>query len=166
MGHIWQGMSMRKDQYYKLCLRIAIIAGLLLTSLLTQAQMLKSVVYTFDGLDIGQTNLPEADYKQNDMTYKVAANPLGSSDILGDRVLQMDLAWNKGTGIFGRSISRFIEMNPSTDSFNFYIYNPQSNAGDALVDVAISEDDDQSNNFSISNDDVWIKSLTLPRGAG
>ncbi|MES2139696.1 MAG: Ig-like domain-containing protein [Bacteroidota bacterium] len=127
---------------------------------------LKSIVYDFDGLDIDQTNLPDTDYKLNDLTYKVAANPIASKEVLGDRVLKMNLNWNLGNGSFGRKIERYIELNPSSDILNFYLYNPLSNNQDATVDVLISEDDDQSNNYDFNRDDLWLKKLTLPNNSG
>lgn len=147
------------------------LTGCLLSIILTQpstfySQVLKSIVYDFDGLDIGQTDLPEGDYKINDLAYEVAANPLGNSDMLGDRVLQLNLNWNLGNGAFGRGISRFIEFDPAADMVSFYFYNPLANPTDASIEVKMSEDDDASNNFSINGDDVWVKSLTIPRGAG
>ncbi|MGQ0827978.1 MAG: glycosyl hydrolase [Bacteroidota bacterium] len=129
-------------------------------------QILKSVIYDFDGLTIGQTDLPEGDYGTNDLSYKIAANPLGSNDMLGDRVLQLNLNWNSGTGSFGRGISRFIEFDVNNDVFNFYFYNPTANSADALVDVIITEDDDQNNTYSYNTDDAWKKSLSIQGNTG
>lgn len=146
--------------------KILLFASLLLLSS-AQAQMLKSVIYDFDGLDIGQTSLPEGDYRSNDLTCSVAADPLGmNSPMLGDRVLKLNMNWNTGAGSFGRGISRFIELNPNADIFNFYFYNPTSNGSSATVDVLLSEDDDQSNTYSISNDDLWKKTVTIPGSSG
>src|SRR5438270_2522201 len=94
---------------------------LLLLSLFSHGQSyLKSVIYDFDGLDINQSDLPDGDYKNNDLTYRVAANPLAPSDVLGDRVLELNLNWQHGSGEFGKNISRFIELNSSSDRLNFY----------------------------------------------
>jgi beta-mannanase len=129
-------------------------------------QILKSVVYDFDGLDIDQTDLPEGDYNLSDLTYKVAANPLPANDMIGDRVLKLNLNWNDGFGSFGRGISHYLELNPNQDVFNFYFYNPPSNNQNAVFDVIITDDDDQDNTFQISADDSWKKSLSLPTGSG
>ncbi|MES2590256.1 MAG: glycosyl hydrolase [Bacteroidota bacterium] len=142
------------------CFLLVVLA----TAFNANGQTLKSIVYDFDGLDIGQTDLPEGDYQLNDLNYSIAANPLGESDMLGDRVLQLNL--NAGNGTFGRGISRFIEFDPSADVFHFYFYNPIINSADATVEVALSEDDDQSDFFSIGTDDVWVKSIVIPRNAG
>src|SRR4051812_10663026 len=125
------------------------------------AQYLKSIVYDFDGLDIGATTLPEGDYDSYDLTYQVSANPLAANDMLGDRVLKLDLNWNSGQGSFGRGIARFIEFDPSKDVLNFFFYNPGSNNQNAVFDVMISDDDNQSNAFESNMDDVWKKSLTI-----
>ena len=129
-------------------------------------QVLKSLVYDFDGLDIGQTSLPEGDYYLNDLRYQVAANPLASNDMLGDRVLKLNLNWNAGNGTFGRGISRYIEFDPNQDKFNFFIYNPVSNNQNAILDVLIADDDDKSNNYNYSNDDSWKKSLVISGSSG
>jgi beta-mannanase len=136
------------------------------TCVTSNAQFLKSVIYDFDGLDINQVDLPEGDYRKGDMTTKVALNPLGQSDMLGDRVLQMNLAWNTGTGTFGRGISRYYELDPTTDRLNFYFYNPTTNPTEANVDVVITEDDDQSNSYSINSDDTWKKNVKIQKQAG
>src|SRR5438477_12386744 len=108
--------------------KLLLLFSVILFSFMVKGGVLKSIVYDFDGLDIGQTDLPEGDYRVNDLSYKTVANPTGSGEMLGDRVLEMDLNWSTGYGAFGRGISRFIEFNPSTDVFNFYFYNPTSNS--------------------------------------
>ncbi|MGZ3861571.1 MAG: glycosyl hydrolase [Bacteroidia bacterium] len=132
----------------------------------TQAQILKSVVYDFDGLDINQTDLPEGDYSLNDLNYAAVANPLPANDMIGDRVLKLNLNWNTGNGTFGKGISRFIEFDPNLDVFNFYFYNPAYNNQDAVVDVIITDDDNQDNVYQITSDDNWQKSLILPASGG
>src|SRR5438128_1299729 len=102
---------------------------------------LKSVVYDFDGFDVGQTNVPEGDYGYGDLTYRVAANPLSPSEMIGDRVLQLNLKWNVKYGSFGRGISRFIEFDPTADILNFYFYNPVENSQSAIFDVNLGDDD-------------------------
>lgn len=141
---------------------------LLLLYILTSsayAQLLKSVVYDFDGLDLNQTNLPEGDYHLNDLSYAVAANPLAQSDMLGDRVLKLSLNWNAGFGSFGRGISRYIEFDPNKDVFNFYFYNPMSNNQAATFYVMLMDDDNQDNTFEHSLDDIWQTNLTIPPSA-
>ncbi len=129
-------------------------------------QLLKSIVYDFDGLDINQTDLPEGDYSALDLSYKVAANPLPANDMIGDRVLKLNLVWNNGYGTFGRGISRFIEFNPNTDMFNFYFYNPVSNNQSATFDVVITDDDNQNNTYESDSDDTWKKSFTVAGSSG
>lgn len=43
---------------------------------------LKSIVYDFDGLDLGETDLPEGDYHGFDVQPIVSLNPLGQSQML------------------------------------------------------------------------------------
>jgi hypothetical protein len=145
-----------------------VIIAILFSSLLvytTKAQKLKSVIYDFDGLDIGGTNLPDGDYCNNDLTYKVAANPLSASDIIGDRVLELDLQWNSGNGEFGKGTARFYELNSSGDRLNFYFYNPLSNSEDANLEVSLLEDDDKNNVFDYSNDDSWTAFYSIPKSS-
>jgi hypothetical protein len=139
---------------------------LLIAVLPLNAQQLKSVIYDFDGLGIGETNLPEGDYRNNDLFYSVSANPLGDSPMLGDRVLKINMNWSTGSGSFGRGISRFIEFNNSTDMFNFYFYNPTTNGNAAQVDVMIAEDDDNSYTYSSAADDSWIRTVSIPTSPG
>jgi hypothetical protein len=129
-------------------------------------QILKSIVYDFDGFDIGQTNLPEGDYKINDLTYSIAENPLSANDMLGDRVLQLNLDWKNNYGAFGKSISRYIEFDPATDKFNFYFYNPLSNNQEATFDIVIADDDNNNNTYEYASDDTWKKSLVIPGSSG
>jgi hypothetical protein len=150
----------------KLIRKLLLILGIMFAAFFTKAQILKSIIYDFDGLSIGETDLPEGDYQSNDLSYKVAENPLGNNDMLGDRVLQLNLDYNTGSGTFGRGIFRFIEFDVNKDAFNFYFYNPSSNISDALLDIIITEDDNQNNSYSYADDDAWKKSLSIPAGAG
>jgi beta-mannanase len=147
-------------------LRTLLFLVLLSGSGLSHAQVIKSVIYDFDGFDLGSTSLPEGDYSYGDLSYQVAANPLAASDVLGDRVLQMDIAWNNGYGAFGRGISRYVELSGSQDRLNFYFYNPLSNAQSASVQVTIADDDNQSNVFESASDDQWRSFQTIPGAAG
>lgn len=130
----------------------------------SNGQVLKSVIYDFDGLTLGDTDLPDEDFRQGALTYKVAANPSTPGDMLGDRVLQLNLNWNSGQGSFGQRINKFIEINPSGDIFNCYFYNPAANAQSAVFDVILVEDDNENNSYD--NDDAWTKTLTIPAGGG
>jgi hypothetical protein len=119
------------------------------------------MVYDFDGLDIGASDIPEGDYAYGDLSYQVAANPLSASDMLGDRVMKLNLNWNGGYGSFGRGVSRFIEFDPNADMLNFFFYNPVSNGQNATFDVMIGDDDNQNGVFENASDDVWKKSFTV-----
>ncbi|HEX8515981.1 MAG TPA: metallophosphoesterase [Bacteroidia bacterium] len=127
---------------------------------------LKSIVYDFDGLNINQTDLPEGDYAVNDLSYRIAANPLAANDMIGDRVLKINLGWNKGNGAFGRGISRYVEFDHNLDRLNFFFYNPVSNNQDAVFDVVIADDDNFSNSYQLAYDDTWKRSLVLPGSSG
>lgn len=124
---------------------------------------LKYVVYDFDGFDIGATDLPDGDYKNSDLAYQVSANPLQYSEVLGDRVLQLDLHWSAGSGEFGKELGRFIELNPAADHINFYLYNPTANPQDGAVEITLSEDDNADDVFEFSSDDVWAANFSVPR---
>jgi hypothetical protein len=141
---------------------VAFVVGIfLLTSM--EGQVLKSLVYDFDGFDLNQTNLPEGDYSYGDLTYKIKADPLSkNSDMLGDRALELNVAWNNGYAAFGRGISRYIEFNPSQDRFNFYFYNPISNNQNASLEITLADDDNQNNTYESTQDDSWKKSLSIP----
>jgi len=155
---------MRKNINKLATLNLLIIA-LEFTTSVSFAQ-LKSIVYDFDGLDIGATDLPEGDYQSGDLTASVSANPLPPSDMLGDRCLHLTLKPSGGTGRFGRGIARYIEFNPQADVLNFYFYNPVSNNNSAEFEVLMTDDDNQTNAFEASQDDVWQKSFNIPPGAG
>ncbi|MCE3260841.1 MAG: glycoside hydrolase family 26 [Bacteroidetes bacterium] len=133
---------------------------------ISQAQMLKSIVYDFDGLDIGQNALPEGDYSFGDLSYMVDASPLPHNDMIGDRVLKINANWNSGYGAFGRGISRYIEFDSNTDNLNFYFYNPFSNNQNANFEITLADDDDQSNTYDSNKDDTWKKTLSIPGSAG
>jgi len=142
------------------------IAVLIFLSVNFYSQQLKSLVYDFDGLDINQNDLPEGDYRVNDLTYMIAANPIATNDMLGDRVLRLNLNWNTSYGAFGRGISRYIEFNPASDMINFYFYNPYSNNQSATIDVVLGDDDNQNLYYDYGGDDTWKKSLVIAGSAG
>ncbi|MBA3899351.1 MAG: T9SS type A sorting domain-containing protein [Bacteroidetes bacterium] len=123
------------------------------------------IIYDFDGLNIGQTNLPDGDYKLDDLSYQIASNPLNFSKMLGDRVLKINLNWNRGSGTFGKGMSKFIELDVEQDYLNFYIYNPLNNSGDASVEVAITEDDNGDFVYNTANDDIWKKEIIIKKNS-
>ncbi|HEY6162309.1 MAG TPA: Ig-like domain-containing protein [Bacteroidia bacterium] len=147
------------------CRNLFLLFFIIASNHISQAQILKSLVYDFDGLNIDETDLPEGDYAVNDLAYHIAQNPLAASDMLGDRVLKLNLNWSTNYGAFGRGISRFIEFDPLQDKFNFFLYNPVSNNQDAVLDVVITDDDNQDNMYSSIADDTWKKSLLI-HGSG
>lgn len=140
----------------------------LLTTLLSvflfqygNAQFLKSVVYDFDGFDLGQTTLPEGDYSYGDLSYQVAANPLAASGQLGDRVLRLDVTWNAGYAAFGRGIGRFIDLDRTKDQLHFFFYNPTANGQSANIEAVIADDDNQTGSYESGSDDSWRQSVTI-----
>lgn len=139
--------------------------SLLLASLFSVAQ-LKSVVYDFDGLDIGQDQLPDGDYSNYDLTYEIAANPLLPSDVIGDRVLKTNLSWALGKGEFGKGITRFIELDAAKDHFNFYLFNPSANNEGTVIEIVIKEDDNQNGTYESVSDDRWVKNIIRPKDPG
>lgn len=123
---------------------------------------LKSIVYDFDGLDLGASDLPEGDYQMGDLTGSISANPLPPSDMIGDRCFHLTLKGGTGSGSFGRGIARYIEFDVNADQFNFYFYNPLSNTQNAVFDVLLLDDDDKSHAFEGNMDDVFRKSFNIP----
>jgi beta-mannanase len=140
-----------------------IICALSLTS---QSQALKSVIYDFDGFDLGASDLPEGDYSFGDLSYQAAVNPSQASDVLGDRVLRVDLNWSANYGAFGRGISRYLELSKSEDFLNFYFYNPLSNLQPAIAELGIADDDNLTFNYEPASDDFWKTSVSIPGGNG
>lgn len=141
-----------------------LLLGLFHISLPGQENYLKSVIYDFDGLNTGQTDLPDGDYSNNDLNYQVIPNPLGNSDMLGDRVLELNLNWTSAaSGEFGKGTSRFYELDVFADYINFYIYNPSSNTAEANAEIIIIEDDDKNNIPDPAKDDIWKKDITVVR---
>lgn len=130
---------------------------------LAQAQ-LKSIVYDFDGLDIGATDLPEGDYQSGYITASISANPLPPNDMIGDRCLHINLNPVAGNGVFGRGIARYIEFDVSKDEFHFYLYNPTINSQNIDVEILLYDDDDQNHVFDFAKDDVWSKTYSVPSG--
>jgi hypothetical protein len=128
--------------------------------------ILKSVIYDFDGLNTGANNLPDGDYRNNDLQYQVAPTPLGANDMLGDRSLQLNLTWASGSGEFGKDVARFIDLDVNTDRLNFYFYNPLGNGPDSILELLITEDDNSNNVYEYANDDKWSDSIIIHREAG
>jgi hypothetical protein len=125
--------------------------------------MLKYLIYDFDGLNTGQTNLPDGEFKNGDLEHFVEPNPLAASAVLGDRVLRLELTWQNGGGEFGKALMRFIDLNAGADYFSFYIYSPLSNSGDADIRLLIAEDDNGNDLFEDGSDDKWAISVKVPR---
>lgn len=144
---------------------LGVFLFLSVTIAFSQTNQLKYIIYDFDGLDLGATDLPDGDYKNFDLNYEISANPLASSDVLGDRVLKLNLIWSGGTGEFGKGITKYTELDVSSDHLNFYFLNPLSNYASAIVDIAIKEDDNNNGIYEAAADDKWSKTITIPRAA-
>jgi hypothetical protein len=132
----------------------------------SQTPLLKYIVYDFDGLNTGQVNLPDGDFKNTDLNYWVETNPLAASEVIGDRVLKLNLSWNTGSGEFGKTLNRFLELDPAVDQFHFYFYNPTSNSGAANVNIAMYEDDNGNNILESNSDDKWVAAKSIPTSGG
>lgn len=160
-------MSQKKGMQTALYLRLILILVLaLLCFSPLNSQVLKSIVYDFDGQDIGATDLPEGDYFSGDCNASVAANPTGVNDMLGDRCMQLVMNWNGGSGAFGRGIARYVEFDPNTDQLHFFFYNPSSNGQNAELEVTIGDDDNGNKIFEGNADDVWKKNFSIAPSGG
>lgn len=125
------------------------------------SQQLKSVIYDFDGFDLGQTNLPEGDYSYGDIQYKIVSPPQSmGAGMIGDRCLEINLNWNLNYAAFGRGISRFIALEQSQDFLNFYFLNASSQT--AQIELVLADDDNQTTSYEASGDDSWRTSLSIP----
>jgi hypothetical protein len=142
--------------------RLLAITLILLASHLLRAQ-LKSVIYDFDGFDLGQTNLPEGDYSYGDLHYKIVRPPIGQgSGMIGDRCLELNVIWNLNYAAFGRGISKFIPLEQGRDVFNFYFLN--TSGQNALIELVLADDDNQSNAYEAAADDSWRTSVSISSG--
>jgi hypothetical protein len=161
----WQQYCHFKSKKIKMGKALLFMFTLLSLVCTGQTSRLKYVVYDFDGQDMGGNNLPDGDYMNDDLTYQAAATPLVNSDVLGDRVLQLNLNWNTGSGEFGKDMSRFIDLDVAADRLNFYFYNPVSNGADSVLDVILTEDDNNNNTYEYAYDDKWVHTMTIRRMA-
>jgi hypothetical protein len=154
---------MRIFTFFIISLFLAPIVVSAQAQIASASAQLKSVIYDFDGLDIGATNLPDGDYSNTDLFYSVSASPLPYSEVIGDRVLKLDMNWQAGFGEFGKATMRFIELNAGSDFINFYFYNPPASSGNLPVQVVIAEDDNQDNFFDAATDDKWTATVNIPQ---
>src|SRR5688572_6830772 len=92
-----------------------ILFAIFISGVLASQPALKSVLYDFDGLDIGQTDLPDGDYSNFDLQYSVVQKPIAGGEMLGDRVLRMEVNWSLGKGEFGKGITKYIELSRASD---------------------------------------------------
>jgi hypothetical protein len=124
-----------------------------------------SVVYDFDGLTVGQTDLPDGDFGNGDLRYEVSPNPAAASDVLVDRVVKLTCNWSSGQGVFGKATMRFIELNATSDYLNFYFFNPAGSSGPVNITIMLSEDDNGNDIFEAGADDQWSKDVTIPQSS-
>ncbi len=103
--------------------------------LATGQPALKSILYDFEGLDIGLENIPGGAYSYGAVSQQVVANPNGYSDMLGSRCALISVNWNVNWGAFGESNSSYVEIDAAVDKFNFYFLNPLTNSNAAAIDL-------------------------------
>ena len=115
---------------------------------------LKFVVEDFEGFaDV------VSDLKANGVfTYgNIKANidyKSGQEAYSGDRFIRLYKDGKAGTGGWGKGISLNMELDPSKDFLNFYLYQPMSNGKDSMK-IELQEDDNGDNIYTKERDDAW-----------
>lgn len=144
---------------------LSILFIALFSGLHSQSHLI-SIMYDFDGMDIGQSSMPDGGFGNGDLHYSAVPNPLGASDVLGDRVVNLHFNWQSGYGEFGKACKRFVELNANTDYLNFYFYNPATSSGVASVTAIILEDDNGNDVYEGGSDDKWVKQISINQSGG
>lgn len=126
---------------------------------------LKSILYDFEGMNIGLQNIPWGAYSYGAVSLKIVSNPEGYSDMMGSRCAQVDVNWAVNWGAFGKGNSRYVEIDATVDKINFYFLNPLSNSANATIDLILQDDDDDNGQFNTNLDDRWVKRIAILRAS-
>ncbi len=73
----------------------------------------------------------------------------------GDRFLKLTKEGNVDYGGWGKGVNLNMELDPTTDYLNFYIYQPASNDTNT-VKIELQEDDDDNGVYEKNKDDSWV----------
>lgn len=85
-------------------------------------------------------------------------------DYLGNRCLSAKNEINKEYGGWGKGICLSINLDPSKDYLNFYVYQPNDDFGNNLK-IQLQEDDNGSKVYEKESDDLWVNELTLNKSS-
>jgi hypothetical protein len=118
---------------------------------------LKFLIEDFEGL----TNAPSALKENGIFTYGSLAAQVSrhdnEKDYSGSRYIAFASNGSKSFGGWGKGITQNIELDYSTDYFNFYINAPSA----CNLKIELQEDDNGDNIFQKDNDDSWIVSQKI-----
>jgi|GEM_PF-2248819 len=127
---------------------------------------LKYIIEDFEGLADGSSH---ADNKQNglfvfgNIKSAIIENKVVPQTYIGERYIRLDKEGKLSYGGWGKGICTNIELDPSQDYLNFYVFNPLSNSNNSLK-IELQEDDNGDNVYEPDRDDSWCYVQNLSAG--
>jgi len=116
-------------------------------------------VFTFGSISAGIDHKKILENKDKDPVY------------LGERYITINKLGNMDFGGWGKGINLFIEIDPTTDYFNFFAYLPSGSENSNSIRIELQDDDNDNSVYEKESDDSWIylqklESENISSGAG
>jgi hypothetical protein len=141
--------------------RVLIIFVLFSISLNVSAQ-LKFLIEDFEGFPTAQTNLnADGIFSYGSINLEIEKKTCTGYDYSGLRALKVNWDGKNNFGGFGKGLSSFVQLDASTDFFNFYTFVPSSNGRPANFRITLDDDDNMNGHKEEFQDDSWKFNLTV-----
>jgi hypothetical protein len=139
---------------------ILIFLGCMLT--MPCMAQLKYLVDDFEGLADLQTDFKkEGLFAFGNAKISAQKNLNTGKGYSGNRAIKVNWKGNEKFGGWGKGLGMLVELNPSEDYFNFYIYAPTANKRTDLLKIMIEEDDNANGKFEPQHDETWNYKLKV-----
>ncbi|OFY85296.1 MAG: hypothetical protein A3F72_19125 [Bacteroidetes bacterium RIFCSPLOWO2_12_FULL_35_15] len=115
---------------------------------------LKFVVEDFEGFADGVSDLKANGVFAYGNTKVTVEQNTSQMNYSGDRFLKIKKEGNMDYGGWGKGLNLFVDLDPSVDYLNFYVYQPEGNDANTIK-LELQDDDNFDNKFEKDNDDSW-----------
>lgn len=132
-----------------------LLSVLLIIICFTANAQLKFVVEDFEGFADGVSDLKENGvFTYGNIKATVDYQMSAQQAYSGERFLRVYKDGKTNFGGWGKGVTLNIELDPTKDYFNFYVYQQGTNGSDSIK-IELQDDDNGDNTYEKESDDSW-----------
>jgi hypothetical protein len=127
---------------------------------------LKFLIEDFEGFDERSQNLSlHGVYTYGKLKAGVDTKNATGQQYSGNKCLKIEKDGKIDFGGWGKGVTLFMNLDQSTDYFNFYVLQPEGN-NPATIRIDLQDDDNEDHLFNEKLDDVWSYTMTVQSKGG